>query len=209
MRRTISLSIASLAVCASLSFAQPISVRVVDGLAIVELEGAYVGSYYNAFRADDPQGEYRPVLGATTLCTGACYVVDFDALPGRTYFYRFELDGGSASDTRYGPQAVTIPGDAFSGLTTRVSPNPSRGPATIELRLAGRFSDPSVPIEAGLYDVQGRLVRTIHRGALPRGLTSLRWDGRGDRGNDLGTGLFLLRVRGDLGQSVSRVIRIR
>ena len=75
--------------------------------------------------------------------------------------------------------------------------------------MPGRYRDPAVQVQARLYDLQGRLVRTLHQGALSRGVTSMPWDGRGDDGTMLGAGIYLARVTSPLGSGVSRVLRVR
>ena len=45
-----------------------------------------------------------------------------------------------------------------------------------------------------LYDVSGRLVRTLADGDLAAGEQRLRWDGNDDRGRALASGVYYLRV---------------
>jgi hypothetical protein len=56
---------------------------------------------------------------------------------------------------------------------------------------AGGGSGPAV---VSLYDVSGRLVRTIARGDFPAGYQAAAWDGRDDRGRGVATGVYFLRV---------------
>ncbi|HPF34454.1 MAG TPA: FlgD immunoglobulin-like domain containing protein [Candidatus Krumholzibacteria bacterium] len=46
-----------------------------------------------------------------------------------------------------------------------------------------------------VLDLQGRVVRTLHRGDLPQGRTSLEWDGRDDAGRAMASGTYLARLR--------------
>jgi hypothetical protein len=69
------------------------------------------------------------------------------------------------------------------------SPNPSRGITTVLLRLPHEEL-----VQAALFDLAGRRVRTL-TSALRSGDVTLAWDGRGDDGNRVCHGLYVLRVR--------------
>jgi hypothetical protein len=72
-------------------------------------------------------------------------------------------------------------------------PNPSFGTATIDYTLAHK-----VQVQLLVYDVAGRLVRTLVKQELPAGPQSAAWDGRDDRGQRVGGGVYLYRlVAGD------------
>jgi len=208
MRRTIALSIATLALLAGLAVAGPeVTVTYRAGIPVIQLAGSFPGSSYTVFRAAAGEAEYRAISDAEILCIGECSVADYDALPGRTYLYRFDLamPGGRAES--FGPYAITIPRE--QPLSARIAPNPGRGPATISVTLSGRPGDPPVDVEIALYDVQGRVLRTLHRGPLARGTTPLAWNGRDGDGRVLGSGLYFLRLRSAVGGFTARVVRTR
>lgn len=46
-----------------------------------------------------------------------------------------------------------------------------------------------------IFDVRGRLVRTLLDGPLPRGLHPISWNGRDDGGRRVGSGVYLFRLR--------------
>jgi hypothetical protein len=208
MRRTIALSIATLALLAGLAAAEPqVTVSFRQGVPVIQLAGTFAGSSYTVYRAAAASEEFLAITASDLLCLGECLVADYDAQPGQTYFYRFDLALSGGSRESFGPYSVTIPRER--PLSVRVSPNPGRGPATISITLAGRPSDPPVEVEAALFDIQGRALRTLHRGALARGTTALGWDGRDDNGRPLGSGLFFLRVRSAAGTFSTRIVRTR
>jgi hypothetical protein len=208
MRSSIALSIATLALLAGLAVAGPeITVTYRSGVPVIQLAGSFAGSSYTVYRATSGEPEYRAISDAEILCIGECSVADYEALPGRTYFYRFDLAMPGGRHESFGPYAVTIPRE--QPLTARVSPNPGRGPATISVTLSGRPGDPPVDVEAALFDVQGRALRTLHRGPLARGTTTLEWNGRDGEGRTLGPGLYFLRLRSAAGGFTARVIRTR
>jgi hypothetical protein len=180
-----------------------VRVEYFNGWMRVTLEGSYAGSYYRVWRANEPAGEYQPLASDYTLCTGECSILVQEAVPGRTYAYRFDVLQGTTF-TSYGPFLVTVP-DTPAGV--RMWPNPARGAATIDLALPGdRRTDAPLATTLRLLDARGRLVRTLHDGATERGVTSLAWDGRGARGESLGSGVYFLRLDSPLGTRLTRVV---
>jgi hypothetical protein len=59
----------------------------------------------------------------------------------------------------------------------------------------------SGPVTMSVYDVGGRLVRTMHLGELGPGLHRAGWDGRGSNGDNVASGVYFLRLRATEGES--------
>ncbi|MBM3318358.1 MAG: S8 family serine peptidase, partial [Candidatus Eisenbacteria bacterium] len=87
-----------------------------------------------------------------------------------------------------------------SGLRVGVR-SPQHGGATMTLRLPGKES-----LKVRVFDVQGRLVKTVADGILPAGGIELRWDGRDERGAVAGSGLYWVRVDSPWGVVTRRFI---
>jgi hypothetical protein len=184
-----------------------IAVRYDDEVLRVTLDGSYAGIYYQVWRSADPGGRYAPLSYQLTLCTGDCYLTDRDVTPGQTYFYRFDLHAPDGTIVSFGPYPVSVPDHP---VAAQVWPNPSRGPARVDLSLPGSTRrDAPVRADARVLDLQGRTVRLLFEGPLSRGVTSLTWDGRGDSGRLLDPGVYFLRLKSALGTSTTRVIRWR
>lgn len=210
MFRPLSFAIVLLALLARLALAQPaVSVRYETGAAIIQLEGDYANQWYSVSRGDTREGPWTPLTESSVLCLGACAVTDDGASAGRTYWYQFDLQLADGSFTRYGPYSVTISAEIAKRIRVAVFPQPVRGPARIEIQLAGVAGDAPVEVRALLFDLQGRRVRVVHQGMLARGRTSLAWDGAAEGGRGLAAGLYLLRVESALGSAITRVVRSR
>lgn len=207
MLRSVVLTVAGCALAATLATADPaIQVTETNGGIRIVLEGNYSQSTYVVWRSDETTVIEQPLTTQEVLCTGDCYASDFDVVPGRTYFYRFEIRRPDGVLEQFGPYAVVLPDHPVSA---RLIPNPGRGVTRLELSLPGGARENSVVADARLVDVQGRAVRSLFHGTLARGVTPLSWDGRDDRGQTLGAGLYFLRFSSPLGASVTRVLRIR
>ena len=112
-------------------------------------------------------------------------------------------DPGNPASTPLNVGVVPGAQDAFAFQS--IGPNPFR--ATTEIRLTlGRASR----VDAGVYDVLGRSVRTLARDEWhPAGAVALRWDGRDASGSDAGTGVYFVRVRTEGGSWTKSVVRVR
>lgn len=210
MIRSTLLAVAALMLTASLSFADPgLKVFYESGVPRVQIEGNYSNSTYTIWRAQNLHGPWTAVTNHNILCLGNCFADDRTALPGTAYWYRFDLllpDGRAES---YGPYPVTFSPSLLKVLSGRIYPNPGRGAGTVELFLAGASGDANVDVKASLFDGQGRRIRQLYDGSLPRGLTTFRWDGRDDAGRRLEQGMYFLHVRTPERSSITRVIRAR
>lgn len=103
-----------------------------------------------------------------------------------------------------------------SGATSDVSPDTL--PATFDFRLVGAnpTSEASTfqlalpeasPVESRVYDVRGRMVRSLQTGSLRAGHHDLRWDGQDDRGRDVGSGVYFVRTVAGAHQWNLKVLR--
>jgi hypothetical protein len=74
----------------------------------------------------------------------------------------------------------------------RTFPNPLSSSTTIAFEIEG--GEASVRLR--VFDVEGRLVRTLLDGRAPAGETQVVWDGVDDRGRRVAAGLYLCRLQG-------------
>jgi hypothetical protein len=206
--RTVPLTIAALALWAATAFAEPQFVlRYVGDVPRVEISGEYPQTHYTVWRRSATSAAEEAVGTAGILCTGSCFADDRGAVPGQTYYYRFELTLGDGSTVNFGPYAATISSALGRPLGVNVFPNPGHGSTQVQLYVAATTGAQTV--EAAIYDAGGRRVRTLWHGALPRGLTTFRWDGHDEHGAELRAGAYFLRLDADGRSSVTRVLRVR
>ncbi len=94
----------------------------------------------------------------------------------------FQLTGLTASTVAVDPRIV--PG------SIRLSAAPNPGAATVL-----RFELPMrADVSLAVYDMRGRLVRTLWRGPREAGSHALPWDGRGEDGARSATGIYFCRL---------------
>ena len=85
----------------------------------------------------------------------------------------------------------------------RNAPNPFRAGTTITFRLA----KPS-PVVLRIYDVTGRLVRSVDAGRCTSGRHTLEWDGNDADGRKVAGGVYFLSLDTDWATLSSKMVRV-
>jgi hypothetical protein len=86
--------------------------------------------------------------------------------------------------------------------------HPWPNPANANVSLAASLAEPS-NVEVEVFDLMGRHVRTLAKGAWPAGDATLSWDLRDDRGNRTPTGIYKVRARLGAREFVRSVVVVR
>src|SRR5439155_418500 len=109
-------------------------------------------------------------------------------------------DGGASFQTiapgiSGGAYTLLVPRSPSTQCRIRVQrPLPYRGGnLTISFASSGGPGGTSAPAVVALYDVRGRLVRTIVRGGYPSGFQSAGWNGKDDGGRRVASGIYFLK----------------
>lgn len=154
-----------------------------------------------------------------TLNEGMVSAMDFFTSHGLTFPANFQIDNltGISHDgkhiTGFGhdttifpaiPQGFVVSLDYVSdvpdiaggkGMSFEPNyPNPFNPTTTIALSL-----ERAQNVRLNIFDAQGRLVRTLHDGALAAGRNEMKWDGRDDRGLQAASGIYFSRAQGEDG----------
>ncbi len=105
-----------------------------------------------------------------------------------------------------GPPVEVEPpsGDARTLSLAAPAPNPARGRAQIAYTIPGTDGPAAVALE--VYDLSGRLVRTLVRAVQPAGEYRVTCDMRDDRGRGLASGLYFVRLSAGARQQVKRLV---
>jgi hypothetical protein len=101
----------------------------------------------------------------------------------------------TAVSTGNTPPAVTLVGNW---------PNPFNPSTEIVYRLAGETR-----VELGIYDLQGRLVRTLAADLQPAGEHRILWDGLDDVGRSVSAGGYLYRVAGGGVEQIGKMMLVK
>ncbi|MBN1886084.1 MAG: CehA/McbA family metallohydrolase [Candidatus Krumholzibacteriota bacterium] len=75
--------------------------------------------------------------------------------------------------------------------------------------IAGAPFRQAAPVEIGIYDVAGRLVRRLWRGRIGEGETGVVWDGLDDGGRPAASGIYFCRLRTPAGPVTRKMALVR
>ena len=88
-------------------------------------------------------------------------------------------------------------------VTLGATPNPARPETAIRFALGPGGGG---TVQVAIYDVAGRLVRRLSSGLLPPGEHALAWDGRNDRGQAVGAGVYAYRIVAPGGSATHKLL---
>lgn len=91
-----------------------------------------------------------------------------------------------------GGNTVSAPGLSNLRLALGVAPNPARGPTVLTYAIPADFGN--APIEIGVFDVAGRLVRHLQRGPVGPGAHQIAWNGEDEGGRPTRAGMYFCRL---------------
>jgi len=157
-------------------------------------------------RAQGSSESFAPVGQALIPSRGESEYVESDGAvePGHRYRYRLEVLRDGVASAWEGPVEVNVPAAVTRLSWKGVSPNPFVGAIRLELA-----TPHSMEGTIRVYSVTGQEVATIHRGALPAGVTSYAWQGRDREGREAPAGVYIVRAEYGRESATMRVIRIR
>jgi hypothetical protein len=116
--------------------------------------------------------------------------VDGSVEPAASYFYRITVTEAWGGTTMHGPWEVSVPGPLTSPWLEHPRPNPFRQSLSIHYGVAADHGRMSVAV----FDVAGRLVKTLHDGPSQAGGHDVTWDGTNRRGERVGAGVYFVRA---------------
>jgi len=152
---------------------------------------------------EDPRIIASEALAESLDVLGLPY--QFDTWPGDHLDTRFDLALGYLLNPNVPCGIVGVDEtQPDANVTMRVLPNPSRSNATFE------FALPQVEsVALVVYDISGRLVRSVFDGELAAGPHSLTWDGTSDAGSPVADGVYFVALRTGAGTEVIRTVRLK
>jgi subtilisin family serine protease len=158
-------------------------------------------TYYFAMKTEDDAfnvSALSNVPSGTTACSGQSYATcpgEFmSAEPGSE-----QSEAPGIASTARATGGVAKPLYVLSLGPAR--PSPSRGKVTIGYSLAQQF-----PVSIRVYDVAGRLVRTLVSGTGEAGPHDIVWDARDDHGVRVAAGVYFYRMNAGSWQSQRKVV---
>jgi hypothetical protein len=168
-----------------------------------------LNSGFDVYRSDSEEGEYQEISsyrynedleGLGTSAHGQDYRFtdnDFRLLNDATYYYKIADVDVNGVITMHGPVTATPTASEGDEQVARLFklypnyPNPFNPTTTIVVDLE-EFTDEAL-IE--VYDITGRLVKTLYNGPINQYRIMVEWDGTNNAGNTLSTRMYFYRYR--------------
>jgi hypothetical protein len=155
--------------------------------------------YANAPAGDLHIGNGSLAVDAGT--SGAPFLPTTD-LDGNPRIVGVEVDMGAYE---YDQVTSVDPPSTASALAIRSAyPNPFNPSVTIEVSLDRRR-----PLAVDVFDVRGRLVRTLAHGDRPAGLHRVTWDGRDRGGAVVAAGVYFVAVRSHAWHDRRKIVLVK
>jgi hypothetical protein len=129
--------------------------------------------------------------------TGGAYVVQGGFWTGGMVVTSDVLDPDSDAESGAGS-----PGLAFRARDS--APNPFRALVTVTFELPSRQ-----PVQLAIYDISGRLCRTLFDGGLDAGKHDLAWDARDTEGRTVASGIYFVVLQTPVGQHREKLVKVR
>ena len=100
--------------------------------------------------------------------------------------------------------SIEDPAERELAFLAQNAPNPFKGNTMIEFGLPREQR-----IALRVFDIEGRMLRTLERGLLPAGNYRIAWDGRDDRGRLVAPGVYFYQLVSSDGVQKKRMLLIR
>ena len=111
-----------------------------------------------------------------------------------------------------GSAVVDVPENAaplpLAGQLYQNHPNPFSGRTAVAFDVGGQ-RDAREFASLEIFDIRGRLVRTLAYGAWAPGHHRIEWDGVGSNGEHVPNGVYLMRYRSDVASQTIRMVLVR
>jgi hypothetical protein len=146
---------------------------------------------FDVHRATSPDGPFVRVNEATIPATSPGEFEDNTVWPGTGFWYelRAHLSDGTEDIVQGSPVSVRTGGRLVAELRTP-SPNPFQNETILQFDVPGH----SGPVRLAVYNVAGRLVKTLLNGPKERGRHSVVWDGSDGQGRAVPAGAYFVRL---------------
>lgn len=154
-----------------------------------------------------PPGTYPPVVVAKSIGAGRVLAIhDFGILVDELDNVRFLKNAVSwVTGVPTGAQEPIVVAPGAAGFTLYENqPDPFGPRTTIRYDLSV-----SSPVRMSVYDVSGRLVRTLVSGERPRGSHRVEWDALDNDGRVVDSGVYFYRLEAGGGTETRRMVHVR
>ncbi len=145
---------------------------------------------FHVHRAMDEAGPYERITTELVGLENPGVYEDRDVLPQTEYWYELWVVEDSGAEYC----ASNFPASALTGgrFVTRFQAF-TRSPFRDQTAVAFEIGEISGSVSVTMYDVSGKLVRTLVNGPMDPGRYEIAWDGKNEAGQHLASGVYFCR----------------
>jgi M6 family metalloprotease-like protein len=154
---------------------------------------------FRIYRRDVGGGGEVSITGGDLLHRQIRRYVDTGVKEGGSYRYVVSAVTCDGVEVRSHPVNVSLMAAAL--MLHQNYPNPFNPTTTISFSLPG-----AAHVDLSIYDVEGRLVRTLIEENLPGGARTVAWEGRDWKGNRVGSGMYFYRLKAGKRELVRKMV---
>jgi hypothetical protein len=157
---------------------------------------------FEILRKENPTGRFLGIDEPEIAHVGGRFTFeDRVTEPGVTYTYRVLI---SEEGTPAASFETTVTTPSAGVVLNENHPNPFNPETTISF-----FLPRETWIDLSIFDVRGKLVRTLKSERFPGGIHEVTWDGRDSEGTGVGSGLYFCRMKAGKTILVKKMTLIR
>lgn len=156
---------------------------------------------FHVYRAVGDDGQYVRVTAEPLHGEAPFLYLDEDVVPGQTYSYRIETVDAFGSASMHGPVSARMTSRTFRTELAGAHPNPFARDTDVAFALGAEGR-----AHLRVYDVTGRLVRTLVDEERAVGEYRVQWDGRDNRGLRVARGVYFVRLHAGDRTATRRVV---
>jgi hypothetical protein len=154
-----------------------------------ELAEAGVDMQFLILRADAASTEFRQLASPKINRNGLSFTfIDESYEPGTTYRYRVDVLDNDGYRVLFETEDI-VPPETQLALSQNF-PNPFNPTTAIEF-----FLPKTAPVELSIFNLEGKLVRTLVDDVLNNGFKEYQWDGKDTQGSSVSSGMYFYRLK--------------
>ncbi len=142
----------------------------------------------------------RQLIGGTLSLGGTVGQPDAGVLSGGS----FNLKGGFWGIPILGPVDAGAAPEFVPGRLAPAHPNPFSVSTEVAFAVAHE-----APVRLEVFDLTGQRVRTLVNGTSPAGAYRVHWDGAGQNGQRLPSGMYFIRLDSESTHATQRVVLVQ
>jgi len=143
---------------------------------------------FNIYRKKAAEAAFQRINSVRLIDPAERVYLDATALPGRIYDYLLAVVTEDGSEIQ-SDLATVHTGTPLLSLHQN-HPNPFN-PGTI---ISFTLPEPAA-VNLSVYSLEGKLIKTLADRSFPAGYREIHWDGTDHRGNPVGSGVYLYRLK--------------